>query len=234
MEQKEIYIKVTKDGPYLVYGLKKISEKIILTDKNGVCCGYTDGKVFESASEPAVLCRCGQSKNAPFCDGTHADINFNGTETATFEPASNTSMTFGGADFILSDNTELCAFARFCDAKGTIWNLIRSGEKEDDEMAIKEAELCPSGRLVILDKEGNPIEKEYEKTISLLEDSGLKISGPIWLRGGIRIESEDGKSYEIRNRQTLCRCGNSGNKPFCNGEHAKSKFKAEYKNTENF
>lgn len=30
----------------------------------------------------------------------------------------------------------------------------------------------------------------------------------------------DGRAYEVRNRMTLCRCGRSENKPFCNGAHA--------------
>ncbi|MHB8164175.1 MAG: CDGSH iron-sulfur domain-containing protein [Methanoregula sp.] len=29
----------------------------------------------------------------------------------------------------------------------------------------------------------------------------------------------DGKPYTVRNRVTLCRCGKSGNKPFCDGSH---------------
>ena len=38
------------------------------------------------------------------------------------------------------------------------------------------------------------------------------------------IESADGKKYEIRNRVTLCRCGKSNNKPFCDGNHLQSRF----------
>ncbi|MGH9998927.1 MAG: CDGSH iron-sulfur domain-containing protein [Nitrosopumilaceae archaeon] len=34
----------------------------------------------------------------------------------------------------------------------------------------------------------------------------------------------DGTQYEKRNRVTLCRCGASSNKPFCNGSHASIKF----------
>ena len=41
----------------------------------------------------------------------------------------------------------------------------------------------------------------------------------VWLKGGIALESADGKKYETRNRVTLCRCGQSGNKPFCDGTH---------------
>ena len=44
--------------------------------------------------------------------------------------------------------------------------------------------------------------------------------GPIWVRGGIPVASADGKTYEVRNRLTLCRCGRSANKPFCDGSHA--------------
>ena len=40
----------------------------------------------------------------------------------------------------------------------------------------------------------------------------------------IRVESASGESYEIRNRQALCRCGASSNKPFCDGSHASIKF----------
>ena len=46
----------------------------------------------------------------------------------------------------------------------------------------------------------------------------------IWVKGGIRIEGADGRSYEIRNRVTLCRCGQSSNKPFCDGTHVSMHF----------
>jgi len=41
------------------------------------------------------------------------------------------------------------------------------------------------------------------------------------LRGAIPVRSADGEHYEVRNRQTLCRCGGSSNKPFCDGTHWK-------------
>ena len=38
--------------------------------------------------------------------------------------------------------------------------------------------------------------------------------------GGIPIHGADGQAYEVRNRVTLCRCGRSANKPYCDGAHA--------------
>lgn len=226
-EKKEPYIKVTKDGPYLVYGVPNIAEKVILTDENGVSVKYGEGKSFEVKGECVALCRCGKSKNAPFCDGEHLDGEWDGTETASFEPILDGAEKWDGPNFYLMDNPDYCAFARFCDAHGQIWNLIGIGEEKTDKWAIKESWDCPAGRLLVFDKKGNLIDKELPKEIDVLEDSALKISGPLWVKGGIRVESEDGKSYEIRNRQTLCRCGASRNKPFCNGAHASIKWKAK-------
>ena len=59
----------------------------------------------------------------------------------------------------------------------------------------------------------------------MVEDPALGCSGPLWVRGGVRIESENGAPYEARNRVTLCRCGESVNKPFCNGSHASMRFR---------
>ena len=39
------------------------------------------------------------------------------------------------------------------------------------------------------------------------------------------MESADGTTYEIRNRVTLCRCGASQNKPFCDGSHWEVEFR---------
>jgi CDGSH-type Zn-finger protein len=44
------------------------------------------------------------------------------------------------------------------------------------------------------------------------------------VKGGVQIKSSDGFVYEPRNRVTLCRCGQSGNKPFCDGTHISMKF----------
>jgi hypothetical protein len=68
------------------------------------------------------------------------------------------------------------------------------------------------------------IEAVLEQSISILQDPQGGVRGPIWVKGGIPIESSDGEVYEIRNRVTLCRCGNSKNKPFCDAAHVTTDF----------
>jgi len=76
-------------------------------------------------------------------------------------------------------------------------------------------------------KTGKPIEPELPLSIGLIEDPAQGCSGPLWVRGGVQIESADGFKYEVRNRVTLCRCGQSQNKPFCDGTHAAVGFRDE-------
>jgi hypothetical protein len=75
--------------------------------------------------------------------------------------------------------------------------------------------------LVAVDLEtGEDIEPVFEPSIGLVEDTARGVSGPLWVRGGIPIVAADGETYEVRNRVTLCRCGRSSNKPYCDGAHA--------------
>jgi hypothetical protein len=53
----------------------------------------------------------------------------------------------------------------------------------------------------------------------------LTRSGPLWVRGGVRVVSADDFQYEIRNRVYLCRCGVSKDKPFCDGSRAVIEFR---------
>lgn len=225
------YIKIMADGPYLLFGAEKITEKIILTDENGVSIKYGNGKSFEIKSDPVALCRCGHSLNAPFCDGAHIGTDWDGTETASFEPILKQPSveTFRGPDQTLIDNKDYCAFARFCDRGGRIWNLVMKGDDTSNKLSAQEANLCPAGRLMMFTNQGENMEELSTPQIHTIEDDGLKISGPLWIRGGIRVESASGKSYEVRQKQTLCRCGASKNKPFCNGAHASIKWKAAIK-----
>ncbi len=214
-------IEVTRDGPYLVSGGLPLSEQWIVTNAEGDSLEYREGVKFPTTPQYA-LCRCGQSANKPFCDGSHAKVRFNGTETAGHEPYLEQAKTIDGPTLQLTDQDKLCAFARFCDPKGRIWNLVKQTDNPEIEKIVKhEAGHCPAGRLVIRDKAtGKAIEPEFTPSLGLIEDTEKKVGGPIWVRGGITIMAADVKAYEIRNRVTLCRCGNSANKPFCDGSHA--------------
>jgi CDGSH-type Zn-finger protein len=213
-------IKVSKNGPYLIYGGIPIQKMVIIADSEGTA---TEWQLSTKYSQKKVcsLCRCGQSKNKPFCDGTHAKVGFDGTETAGKEAYLNQHEEIEGPKLKLTDIEEICASARFCHRAGGIWNLVpESGDRKKKQVAIEETCDCPSGRLVIWDKEaGKIIEPEFIKSIGLIEDPAMDVSGPIWVRGGIPVESADGKTYRIRNRVTLCRCGKSKNKPFCDSSH---------------
>ena len=137
------------------------------------------------------------------------------------EPYVERAEKIDGPALSLTDAEGMCVHARFCMRAGGIWNLTRqSGNPEAREIAIKEAADCPSGRLVVWDKEtGKALEPEFEKSIVVIEYPPRHEHGPLWVRGGIPVESSDGHVYEVRNRMTLCRCGKSCNKPFCDGSH---------------
>ena len=127
---------------------------------------------------------------------------------------------------MLTDVQALCASARFCHPGGGTWKLtLKSRDPRAKKLAVRQACNCPSGRLVARDaKTGKAFERTCKPSISLVQDPQAGVSGPLWVKGRITVESETAGRYEKRNRLTLCRCGASGNKPFCDGSHIRARF----------
>ncbi len=220
---KECKITIIENGPYIVTGNIPISEKIITPLGDGTY-EYKEGRELPQA-ETYALCRCGQTSTPPFCDGSHVECEFDGRETA-----SNTNymdrieLKINGPEVDLLDDGR-CALARFCHRKkGDIWTLTSSHNPEDIEDVIIGAMECPAGRLVAQDKDGKILEEDFEPSIEILQDPEERVSGPIFVKGNVKIESAKGFTYEQRNRVTLCRCGESENKPFCDIMHVKTGF----------
>jgi CDGSH-type Zn-finger protein len=224
-------ITVTKNGPYRVDGGVPLARQIIEPNEEGESWEWRQGEEFE-VRETYLLCRCGGSSNKPFCDSTHERNGFDGTETADRVPYLKQADVFSGPHLTLTDAVSFCSSARFCDARGQIWKLVRRADEEARELTEREAGHCPSGRLVTWpasstvgsEPAGEPA---FEPSIGVVEDPQAGVSGPLWVRGGISIESADGSIYEVRNRMTLCRCGASQNKPFCDGTHVSIEFSEE-------
>jgi len=63
-------IRCRENGPYVIKGAVRI------VDHQGNAFTIAPGK------ESVALCRCGQSKKRPFCDGTHRDCGFQAAEIA--------------------------------------------------------------------------------------------------------------------------------------------------------
>jgi len=77
---------------------------------------------------------------------------------------------------------------------------------------------CPSGALTYERKDGGAPEAAPAKNIVWLIPRG-----PIHIRGNMKITTPEAETPELR--VSLCRCGESANKPFCDGSHAKCDFK---------
>jgi CDGSH-type Zn-finger protein len=219
-------VTVTENGPYMVTGDVPLARQTIVADAEGGSESWAEGEAVEHRRSYA-LCRCGASETKPFCDGSHQKIGFDGQETASRAAYLEQAQLMDGPALQLTDAEGLCAFARFCDTQGQIWNLV--GATDDPEVratVIRQANACASGRLVAWDKRaGRPVEDPQPISIGLVEDPQQECAGPLWLRGGIAVVAADGFEYEVRERVTLCRCGQSNNKPFCDGTHAAIKFR---------
>lgn len=180
-----------------------------------------EGEVISTCGT-SVLCRCGGSSTRPFCDGSHVATDFDGAETASRKTVIEQAEISDGPVDQLADAETLCAYARFCDPNGRIWNQVAKTDRpEIREHFIRQAGDCPAGRLIAIEKAtGMALEPKLAPSIGIVEDPANGCSGPLWVKGGIPLTGADGRVYEVRNRMTLCRCGRSDNKPFCNGSHA--------------
>jgi CDGSH-type Zn-finger protein len=221
-------IAIAKDGPYVVTGALPLTREAIVVN---AADESTDWTVLETLSPPEryFLCRCGQSARKPYCDGTHTRVGFDGSETASRAAYAEQAQVMEGPAVTLLDAEALCAFARFCDRSGQVWSLVNeaSSDSARDELIFQIGQ-CPSGRLVARDQAtGEAIEPALTPSVVLVEDPYEEASGPIYVRGGVEITGADGVAWETRNRVTLCRCGRSNTKPFCDGTHAHVHFKDE-------
>jgi CDGSH-type Zn-finger protein len=224
-EKSKVRVTVSENGPYMVAGDIPLAKQIITTNAEDGSEAWQEGSAV-AHRETYALCRCGASQTKPFCDGSHLKIGFVGTETASRDTYLDQAKLLDGPILQLTDAESLCAFARFCDPNGNVWSQVsQTDDRGVRTMFIRQVNECPSGRLVAWDKSsGKPIEPALPVSIGLIEDPDQQCSGPLWLRGGIPVVAADGFEYEVRNRVTLCRCGESKNKPFCDGTHAAIKF----------
>jgi CDGSH-type Zn-finger protein len=171
-----------------------------------------------------ALCRCGQSQRKPFCDGTHARVEF--TDLKDPNRVADHRDSYPGLQATIYDNRGICAHSGFCtDRLPTAFRLgvepfvAPSGGRLDDLVTAVRA--CPSGALSygIEGKEArDQVDQRRPARIEVSHDGPYRITGGILLTGadGDEVSRNAGGSGE---HYSLCRCGQSQNKPFCSGMH---------------
>ncbi len=191
-----------KNGPYRVTNCETLK-------------GLMDGKVYESAGTIA-LCRCGGSANKPYCDGTHGRIGF--TDEKGADRLADKREDYDGDGITIHDNRGICAHAATCtDGLGSVFRFGQEPwidpKGADAEKIIETVKQCPSGALGYSVDGVEQRDGESDPMILVVPN------GPYAVRGGAELEQTAWGEGASRERLTLCRCGQSTNKPFCNGAH---------------
>jgi CDGSH-type Zn-finger protein/uncharacterized Fe-S cluster protein YjdI len=90
---------------------------------------------------------------------------------------------------------------------------------------------CDNSHLKVAFQASDDVKDNQSKTGEITADGVLEMhlanNGPVRLRGNFEIRSSDGKSKFRGSKASLCRCGGSQNKPFCDGTHRKIGFSSE-------
>ncbi|MHB8132595.1 MAG: CDGSH iron-sulfur domain-containing protein [Anaerolineaceae bacterium] len=223
--QKAKQILIIKNGPYKVLGNIPLVHKEQILSEFGEPLNWKIVKREDDLGDEYNLCRCGLSAEFPFCDRTHRNAGFDGTESASTRLTTNRRVTLqGGQNITVMRDPTLCTGSGFCGMKDAPLRkfVIESDDTQTRSLLIAMIERCPSGSLTYrIDPEEPDIEPDYPVQISctIEYESNLPIHGPLWVTGGIEVIRSDEQPFEDRNRVTLCSCGKSHNKPLCDGEH---------------
>lgn len=161
-----------------------------------------------------VLCRCGHSRNKPYCDGSHKVVGFRSDDETT--PAGRDRViSYDGADVTVTYNPRLCSHAAECSRlAGRVFNANEKPWVQPDRGSRAEIEAvvaaCPSGALALAGRAHRLPEGRA--------DVQVERNGPYWVLGAT-IDAPVPGEGSCPGKFVLCRCGLSGNKPYCDGTH---------------
>src|SRR5580692_2628077 len=150
-----------------------------------------------------------QAAAAKSTDGAASTV-VNGIETAV------------GQKMALSFETKRCIHARFCvtGAPNVFLANVKGPWIHPDAMEVERvvevAHACPSGAITY-----HRLDGVHDETAPPVNLAGVREAGPYAFRGQLQIDGEPAGF-----RATLCRCGASKNKPFCDGSHHDVGFSA--------
>lgn len=205
---KKPSIHPTHNGPYLVSDL----------------ANFANVKGPIESTDKMALCRCGKSANKPFCDGTHAKIGFSSDKLDGRNE--DRRDNYIGKGITIHDNRGICAHAGRCtDGLAAVFRLKEEPWIHPDAASVEEIietiNKCPSGAL------SYSVAGEEHRDRAGAPSVFVAPNGPYVVSGGpdlLDTERGEGASHE---HYTLCRCGGSKNKPFCDGTHWYIDFKDE-------
>jgi CDGSH-type Zn-finger protein/truncated hemoglobin YjbI len=204
-------VRCAHNGPYLVTNAERLRNWL--------------GEELPVAPQMA-LCRCGESRLKPTCDGACASNGFSDKKDP--KRVRDKRDTYEGQQLTVYDNRGICQHSGFCtDRLNTVFHtegdpfVTPSGGRMDE--IIRAVRDCPSGALsyaidgvearAAVDWDGR-----REPAIEASKDGPYRITGGIPLADhhGEPVARASGSSLE---HYALCRCGHSQNKPFCSGMH---------------
>ena len=188
------------NGPYIVKNLKELSNI-----KGGI-----------EVTGTFALCRCGASASKPFCDGSHEKIGFSSDKTQNH--LDDKKEAYIGSNITIYDNRSLCAHAGYCtDNLATVFRMKQEPWINTDAASIEDIiatiNKCPSGALSYLAKDAD--ERGVDKAPAIM----VAPNGPYVASGRIELTDTAWGDGALKEQFTLCRCGASKNKPFCDGSH---------------
>ena len=208
MESK-MKVRAAKDGPYIVDGAQVLSA--------------SQGESLNV--DPHVhLCRCGKSKNKPYCDNTHMEYGFQTHKLEGRQP--DRVDRYEGKNITILDNRGVCSHRGHCTTHlPSVFRMNTEPWIDPDgaepEEIMRVIRMCPSGALAF--EHQGTVERDWRNPADLR----LSKNGPIEVTGGIELYDEEGSSPATGDHYALCRCGGSKNKPFCDGTHWHNGFHDE-------
>jgi uncharacterized Fe-S cluster protein YjdI len=96
-------------------------------------------------------------------------------------------------------------------------------ETSTTDKIIEQVKKCPSGALDYI------LHEKAEETVSIESETIIEptANGPLLVYGNVTVKNSKGESIKKSKVTAFCRCGASGNKPYCDGTHGKITFLAD-------
>ncbi len=179
------------------------------------CEGGRDIKIDKAA----FLCRCGESKNKPFCDWTHVASGFSDENKGRNDKL----QDYEAPGITVHFNRAICSGASQC--VHSLPAVFKSASKDwihPAEATVEEVVAaigkCPSGALTYT------IDGKTEKNEATEVSIRVVKNGPYEIKGPVAIDAPRWSENASQTTFALCRCGKSANIPFCDYSHGEQNW----------